>query len=69
MIDLIVIITTFVDEEIGGIEGMKKFVETNDFKNLNVGFSIDEGMASPTEEFVLFYGERCIWRKFVFSFQ
>lgn len=49
------------DEEIGGVEGMREFVKTNDFKDLNVGFALDEGMASPSEEFALFYGERCIW--------
>jgi aminoacylase len=42
---------------------MRKFVLTEDFKKLNVGFALDEGMANPTEEFVLFYGERNIWRK------
>ncbi|XP_046387208.1 aminoacylase-1-like [Ischnura elegans] len=49
------------DEEIGGADGMKKFVHTDDFKKLNIGFSLDEGMASPTEEFVLYNGERSIW--------
>lgn len=53
------------DEEIGGVDGMEKFVHTKDFKALNVAFALDEGMASPTDEFVLFYGERSIWRKFL----
>lgn len=52
-----------LDEEIGGIEGMKKFVTTKDFKSLNVGFALDEGIASPSEEYALNFGERCIWRK------
>lgn len=52
-----------LDEEIGGVDGMRKFVNTEEFKQLNVGISLDEGMASPTDEFPLFYGERCIWRK------
>lgn len=43
---------------------MKKFVKTNDFKSLNVAFALDEGMASPNEEFVVNNGERCIWRMF-----
>jgi len=43
---------------------MEKFVHTADFKKLNVGFALDEGMASPNNEFLLYYGERCIWRKF-----
>ncbi|XP_033327279.2 aminoacylase-1 [Megalopta genalis] len=49
------------DEEIGGALGMKKFVETQDFKDLNVGFALDEGVACPEEMFYMFYGERSIW--------
>ena len=33
----------FTDEEIGGFLGMKLFIETEDFKNMNVGFALDEG--------------------------
>lgn len=49
------------DEETGGKDGMAKFVKTKDFRNLNVGFSLDEGMASPVEEFPIYNGERSIW--------
>lgn len=49
------------DEEIGGVDGMRKFVHTDDFKKLNVGFALDEGMASENNKFALFYGERNIW--------
>lgn len=53
---------TFVpDEEIGGVDGMKKFVEMDDFKSLNVGFALDEGLANPTDAFTVFYGERSVW--------
>lgn len=45
---------------------MKAFVTTNEFKALNVGFSLDEGIASPNEEFDVFYAERSVWRKSVF---
>lgn len=51
-----------IDEEIGGVDGMETFVHTDDFRSLNIGFSLDEGMASPTQDYVLFYGERNIWR-------
>lgn len=44
---------------------MEKFVHTKDFKDLNVGFALDEGMASPNEEFILFNGERSIWRQYI----
>lgn len=41
------LIRTFdVDEEIGGHDGMEKFVKTQDFKNLNAGVVLDEGMYS-----------------------
>lgn len=53
----------FTDEEIGGLDGMAKFVHTQDFKALNIGFALDEGLASPDEEFVVYHGERSIWRK------
>ena len=53
------------DEEIGGVLGMRKFVHTDDFRKLNVGFALDEGVASPTEVFYLFSGERSIWHVWV----
>lgn len=55
--------TFLIDEEIGGVDGMRKFVHTKEYEDLNVGFALDEGMASPNDEYALFYGERCIWRK------
>ncbi|XP_017492783.1 PREDICTED: aminoacylase-1-like [Rhagoletis zephyria] len=56
------------DEEIGGVEGMRVFIKSNEFKKLNVGFSLDEGIASPDETFPVYYAERSIWHvHFVFS--
>ncbi|XP_071485723.1 aminoacylase-1-like [Diadema antillarum] len=53
---------TFVpDEEIGGFLGMQLFVKTPEFKALNMGFGLDEGLANPTDKFTLFYGERATW--------
>jgi len=49
------------DEEIGGRDGMGLFVKTKDFADLNVGLALDEGLASPTEEFIVYYGERAPW--------
>lgn len=46
------------DEEIGDGLGLNKFVLTNEFKALNVGFTLDEGLASPTESYNLYYGAR-----------
>lgn len=51
------------DEERGGYLGMAKFVKTDDFKHLNVGFAMDEGLASPTEAFSVFFAERSCWSK------
>lgn len=53
---------TFVpDEEIGGLDGMKLFVNTPEFKAMNVGFSLDEGLAGPEDEIPLYYGERNVF--------
>jgi len=51
-----------LDEEIGSSLGMAHFVKTNEFRSLNVGFTLDEGIASTDDVIPLFYGERTIWR-------
>ena len=54
------------DEEIGGVNGMMLFVKTDLFKSLNVGFGLDEGLASEDEEIPLYYGERSkFWIKVI----
>ncbi|XP_052842552.1 aminoacylase-1-like [Drosophila gunungcola] len=50
------------DEEMGGRFGMRPFVTTDEFVALNVGFGMDEGLASPGEDIPLFYAERSVWR-------
>eukprot|EP01116_Phalansterium_solitarium_P018824 TRINITY_DN510_c1_g1_i1.p1 TRINITY_DN510_c1_g1~~TRINITY_DN510_c1_g1_i1.p1 ORF type:complete len:410 (+),score=169.18 TRINITY_DN510_c1_g1_i1:50-1279(+) len=49
------------DEEIGGVLGMADWVQRDEFRRLNVAVAIDEGLASPTDAFTVFYGERCAW--------
>ncbi|XP_073035108.1 uncharacterized protein [Primulina eburnea] len=49
------------DEEIGGFDGMAKFVESQEFKELNIGFVMDEGQASISDEFRVFYADRTPW--------
>ncbi|KAL3840010.1 hypothetical protein ACJIZ3_024601 [Penstemon smallii] len=49
------------DEEIGGFNGMAKFVESKEFKELNIGFVLDEGQASVNDEFRVFYADRSPW--------
>jgi aminoacylase len=53
------------DEEIDSKKGMRVFIKSPEFKLLNIGFSLDEGLASPTDVFTVFYGERAPWRVFV----
>ena len=40
---------------------MEAFLQSDEWKNLNVGFALDEGLANPNEEFTVFYGERMPW--------
>ncbi|GAB4844892.1 hypothetical protein Ancab_038283 [Ancistrocladus abbreviatus] len=49
------------DEEIGGFDGMAKFVESEEFEELKVGFVLDEGQASTSDEFRVFYADRSPW--------
>jgi aminoacylase len=49
------------DEEIGGVDGVAKWVESEHFKSLNIGFALDEGLANPSDTCLVFYGERVPW--------
>ncbi|QHN82425.1 Aminoacylase-1A [Arachis hypogaea] len=49
------------DEEIGGADGAAKFVESKEFAELKVGFALDEGQASPGDEYRVFYADRSPW--------
>ncbi|KAI6239599.1 N-acyl-L-amino-acid amidohydrolase [Aphelenchoides fujianensis] len=49
------------DEELGGGDGMKKFVKTQEFRDLNVGFALDEGLASEDDTYKVYYAERNVW--------
>jgi len=49
------------EEEVGGHTGMKLFVQTDEFKKLNVGFGLDEGVASDNDVYKVFYAERVKW--------
>jgi len=53
---------TFVpDEELGGLNGMMPFVKTKEFKDLNIGFALDEGIAVPDDVIPVYYGERNVF--------
>jgi aminoacylase len=49
------------DEETGGLQGMAQWIQTDDFRRLNVGFALDEGLANPADCYTVFYGERAVW--------
>ncbi|KAM4089628.1 hypothetical protein ACB094_07G167400 [Castanea mollissima] len=49
------------DEEIGGHDGVEKFVDSDVFSNMNLGIVLDEGLASPSEDYRVFYAERSPW--------
>jgi len=34
----------YTEEEVGGIDGMKLFVQSEEFRALNCGFALDEGI-------------------------
>jgi len=59
--DRTIIISLVPDEEIGGMDGMAKWSRTDEFKKLNIGFALDEGLANPTEACSVYYGERVAW--------
>lgn len=40
---------------------MKAFLNCAEWKELNVGFALDEGLANPIDEFTVFFGERMPW--------
>lgn len=53
---------TFVpDEEVGGIDGMGKLIESKYFEEdlkPKIGIAFDEGLANTTNKYTVFYGER-----------
>ncbi|KAK6060173.1 peptidase, M20/M25/M40 family [Cooperia oncophora] len=51
------------EEENGSVDGMAAFVKTREFKDLNVGFWLDEGQASETAVYKVFYAEKNQWCK------
>jgi len=55
---------TFVpDEESGGLDGMSKFITTEEFQAMQpIALALDEGLANPkADAFTVFYGERSPW--------
>ncbi|KAL4716359.1 hypothetical protein ACJJTC_006721 [Scirpophaga incertulas] len=57
-----VYITLMPDEEVGGRAGMRLFCKSPEFKAMNVGFEIDEGMPSPLPMIGAFYQDKAVWQ-------
>lgn len=54
------------DEEIGGVDGMSKFLESDAFQAIMpIACAFDEGLANPGDAFTVFYGERSPWWVYV----
>jgi hypothetical protein len=72
---------SYLDEEIGGQDGMETFCESKgkkffsisflirfialEFQELNVAVALDEGIASPNDSYCIFYGERAAWCEYL----
>ncbi|KAF5301092.1 hypothetical protein FQA39_LY10911 [Lamprigera yunnana] len=54
---------TFVpDEEMSGVDGMKRFVQTKFFQNLNIGFAMDEGGIGHDNQLIVFNAQKRAWK-------
>lgn len=56
---------SFVPDEEVDDPGMESFAKSEELKNLNIGFALDEGRATPNNEFSLHYGERTVFQIWV----
>jgi len=56
-----ILLSFLPDEEVGGGDGAAKLVSAEEFKRLNLGLVLDEGLANPLNAYTFFYGERAPW--------
>ncbi|CAH1646602.1 unnamed protein product [Spodoptera littoralis] len=54
-------ITIVTDEESGSTQGMRVFVNTTEFKTLNVGFALDEGQTTPGDTILASFVDKRAW--------
>ncbi len=60
-------VTFIPDEELGGFYGMAAFVESSEFKAMNVGYALDESRVSEANKVSVTNDERCTWKvEFIF---
>lgn len=67
--DISIAVVAFVqqrvsDEELGGADGMEKFVNDPEFAKLNIGFVLDEGLAAEDDAYKVYFAEKCPWCTF-----
>jgi aminoacylase len=43
---------------------MEKFIDSQEFRDLNIGFAFDEGLPHPDDIIQIVHGERTIWREY-----
>ncbi|KAJ8730729.1 hypothetical protein PYW08_002142 [Mythimna loreyi] len=55
-------VTVMPDEEMGGKNGMKAFVKTKEFKTLNIGFALDEGLTVSDDTFLALFVDKRAWQ-------
>ncbi|KAL1116691.1 hypothetical protein AAG570_005163 [Ranatra chinensis] len=60
-LDRTVHISFVPDEEIGSEDGMKKWVETDDFRRMNIDCGLDESCASPLKDIIVYNAEKSTW--------
>ncbi|XP_050346742.1 aminoacylase-1-like isoform X2 [Nymphalis io] len=59
-------ITVMPDEETGGHRGIVPFVDSEEFKSLNIGFALDEGFTSQDNNMYVTYQDKRPWQvKFI----
>ncbi|VDK31066.1 unnamed protein product [Gongylonema pulchrum] len=51
----------FLEEEVGGADGMEKFADDPKFAKLNVGFVLDEGLPTENDTFKVYFADKCPW--------
>lgn len=54
-------LTYVPDEETGSSMGFVPFIQTDDFRNMNVGFALDEGIPSETNNMEVYYADKTSW--------
>ena len=58
---IIIIYTKYISDEEIGSAPTEAFSQSKQFKDLNLIFGLDEGIAAPGPTMRVFYGERSVW--------